>query len=240
VSVAWVAYVTTAIAVVIALSRSRSLLPPVPRTPTLLHPHTSVSSSIASHKSFPTHTRTPSALCPPSPPLPFRVHLTSVSAVLCRRTCRSSAGASDARVVEDGEGHGPRKELFQLLGTQATVTYSEWVSGCGEVSGDDGKPLLRGRFLQWATPGCKVSTSRRRCVVLVVCVCGMGNGMECWGAVCNGAAAIARVCLAHLSPPSPSSAPHSFWRDPCLSLLPFWPVTFDFYPVAAHHCACPY
>jgi hypothetical protein len=69
-------------------------------------------------------------------------------------TFKESVGGKKS--VEEGEGHGPRKELFQLIGSQLTASYTDWTRGCGEVSGSEGRNVLTGRFLSWAVPGAKI------------------------------------------------------------------------------------
>jgi hypothetical protein len=83
-------------------------------------------------------------------------------------------GVDGVPSVEEGEGHGPRKELLQLIGQECTAAFSQWVPGPGEVSGADGRPKLSGHMLAWATPGCKVSPW---CHLALKCVgVGKGNG----------------------------------------------------------------
>lgn len=81
---------------------------------------------------------------------------------------RESASPGGGGAVEDGEGHGPRKELLQLLGQECVAAYSEWVPGTGEISGAEGRPKLSGRFLTWATSGCMIRGKSGRWEATVV------------------------------------------------------------------------
>ena len=67
-----------------------------------------------------------------------------LAGMLC--VVRPSYRNSDSGAVEEGEGHGPRKELFALISAQFATIYGNFEAGKGTISCKKGDTKIRSAF----------------------------------------------------------------------------------------------